>query len=124
VSTLPLPLSYLPFSVDAAKTLKANNGFDFNECFKLLSSIAAARMTAVLNALPTSVLPSTAADNKQPVKDNGHLTRDDGHLTRDDEQSIRDNDFMQQLHVFELHGSFFPAGIYTRGCHWIPRMFA
>jgi hypothetical protein len=23
-----------------------------------------------------------------------------------------------------LHGSFFPTEIYTRGCHWIPRMFA
>jgi hypothetical protein len=22
------------------------------------------------------------------------------------------------------HGSFFPTEIYTRGCHWIPRMFA
>jgi alpha-mannosidase II len=29
-----------------------------------------------------------------------------------------------QLIVAQMHGSFFPTEIYTRGCHWIPRMFA
>jgi hypothetical protein len=24
----------------------------------------------------------------------------------------------------DLHGARFPTEIYTRGCHWIPRMFA
>jgi hypothetical protein len=24
----------------------------------------------------------------------------------------------------ELYGARFPTEIYTRGCHWIPRMFA
>jgi hypothetical protein len=24
----------------------------------------------------------------------------------------------------DTHGARFPTGIYTRGCHWIPRMFA
>jgi dihydroxyacid dehydratase/phosphogluconate dehydratase len=28
------------------------------------------------------------------------------------------------LHGHCMHGARFSAEIYTRGCHWIPRMFA
>jgi hypothetical protein len=30
----------------------------------------------------------------------------------------------QFAHESSGYGSFFPAESYTRGCHWIPRMFA
>jgi hypothetical protein len=32
--------------------------------------------------------------------------------------------FEVQEQLFEVHGARFSAEIYTRGCHWIPRMFA
>jgi hypothetical protein len=28
------------------------------------------------------------------------------------------------LNILNLYGARFPTEIYTRGCHWIPRMFA
>jgi hypothetical protein len=33
-------------------------------------------------------------------------------------------DGLKQNMIKLLYGSFFPTEIYTRGCHWIPRMFA
>jgi hypothetical protein len=33
-------------------------------------------------------------------------------------------EYTTQLNTFRVYGARFPTEIYTRGCHWIPRMLA
>jgi hypothetical protein len=38
--------------------------------------------------------------------------------------TVRETMFDEVLNPSPMHGARFPTEIYTRGCHWIPRMFA
>jgi ATP-dependent RNA helicase DDX10/DBP4 len=102
-----------------------------DEADRILDLGFAKALDAIVASMPkTRQTLLFSATQAQSIQTLARLSLNDPAIVSTEKTSATPDKLVEAYVVCELaqkldvHGARFPTGIYTRGCHWIPRMFA